>query len=343
MATIRRRGKYQWEVQIRRRGYPTETKTFDYREDAAKWARDREREIDQGLYLPRASSEKTTIADLCSAWSESVLPTKRSADSHFRNVLKSVETAFGPRAVATLTSADVAMWRDKRVKEVSASTVRKEMFFLASLIDFGISDRGLVLAANPARLAARPSEPRHRDRRLVGNEETRLLTAAEQSIANDQLVPLIVVGLETGARLGELLALQWNEVDLKKRVASIRGREVDGKRQLKNSELVRYAPLSPRVIDVLQAMPRPLKGGRIFSRWTRADSFTKIWTRTCHVAGIEGLHFHDLRHEFASRIAPRVSMHVLMKLLGHKSPAMVSRYYNQTSDDVSRLAVELYG
>ncbi len=42
-------------------------------------------------------------------------------------------------------------------------------------------------------------------------------------------------------------------------------------------------------------------------------------------------------------MAPKVEMHVLMKLLGHKSPAMVARYYNQTADDVSELARRLYG
>ncbi len=200
-----------------------------------------------------------------------------------------------------------------------------------------------MLAGNPARLAARPSEPRHRDRRLAEGEEARLFAAASESIAEDQLVPLIVLGLETGARLGELLALQWNEVDLQSRVATIRGREVDGKRQLKNAEQLRYVPLSLLAIKAVQGMSRPLKGGRIFSRWARADSFTKTWTRICAAAEIDGLHFHDLRHEFASRMAPRVSMHVLMKLLGHKSPAMIARYYNQTPDDVSRLAIELYG
>lgn len=349
MATIRKAG-IKWEAQIRRDGFPNRSKRFVNRKDAEQWARDLEREIDRGIYLPKTASEKTTIGMLCDAWEETVLPGKRSTKTHFNGLLKTIKAAFGSRAVATLTSSDIAEWRDKRLKTVSRrntplseSTVRKEIIFLSTLIDFGISDRGLILAANPARQVGRPPEPRHRDRRFVGDEEERILTAARGSAAKAQLVPLIVVGIETGARLGELLALQWHEVDFKHGIARLHGKEIDGKRQLKNRELYRDIPLSPRAIQALQGMTRPITGGQIFSNWKRSDSFTKTFARTCETAEIEGFHFHDLRHEFASRIAPRVQMHVLMKLLGHKSPAMVARYYQQTRADVAKLGVELYG
>lgn len=343
MATFRKRGPYQWQAQIRRAGYDPVSKTFQTRSDAEEWAREIEREMDRGLYLPRSASEKTTIGDLCQSWKESVLPGKRSEKTHFNILLKNAEQRFGKRAVATITTADVADWRDERLKAVSPSTVRKEMFFLATLIDYGISNRGLVLAGNPARTATRPAEPHHRERRLVGDEEKRLLGAAKASETADHMIPLITMALETGARLGELLALRWDEVDLRKRVATIRGKEIDGKRQLKNTELLRYAPLSPPAIAALRAMKKPKAGGRIFSRWARADSFSKTFARLCATAKITDFHFHDLRHEFASRMAPKVQMQILMKLLGHKSPAMTARYYNQTHDDVSKLAKELYG
>lgn len=343
MATFRKRGPYQWQAQVRRDGFDHISKTFQTRAEAEEWAREIERAMDRGLYMPRTASEKTTIGDLCKSWKESVLPGKRSEKTHFNILLKNIEERFGNRAVATITTADVADWRDERLNEVSPSTVRKEMFFLATLIDYGTSDRGLVVAGNPARMATRPAEPRHRDRRLIGNEEKRLFAAAKASETADQMIPLITMALETGARLGELLALQWSEVDLRKRVATIRGKEIDGKRQLKNTELLRYAPLSPAAIAALKAMKRPKAGGRIFSRWARADSFSKTWARLCATAKITDFHFHDLRHEFASRMAPKAQMHILMKLLGHKSPAMTARYYNQTHDDVSKLAKELYG
>ncbi|WP_236478250.1 hypothetical protein [Pseudomonas sp. PA-6-1D] len=49
MATIRNRGEYQWEAQIRRKGYPAQRKTFETKADAQAWARMIESEIDRGI------------------------------------------------------------------------------------------------------------------------------------------------------------------------------------------------------------------------------------------------------------------------------------------------------
>ena len=53
MATITKRGEYSWRVQVRRRGMPSLYKTFNYREDAEKWARQIEAELDRGLFMDR--------------------------------------------------------------------------------------------------------------------------------------------------------------------------------------------------------------------------------------------------------------------------------------------------
>ncbi len=347
MASIVEREPGRWQAKVRRRGYPAESRTFGNRRDAEKWARAREAELDRGLYLPREASETVTIGDLANAWEAAELPGKR-AKTHFGACLNRIRDAQafgkGQRAIATLTSVDAAAFRDELLKDgLSPSSVRKILFFAAALIDYGIENMGLVVPANPLRMVSRPPEPRHRDRRLAGDEEARLLAAIDQTKQAVQLRALFTLALETGARLGELLALRWEEVDLQKRVMTLHGREVDGKRQLKNADPYRYSPLSPAAVAALRTLPRPIKGGRVFTAWARSDSFTKQWQRVCTLAGVEGLRFHDLRHEFASRMAPKVEMHVLMKLLGHKSPAMVARYYNQTADDVSELARRLYG
>lgn len=347
MATITQRETSAWQAKIRRQGYPTESRTFTNRQDAERWARAREAEMDRGLYLPRTASESVTLADIAEAWEKAMLPAKR-AKTHYQACLGRIADAKalgkGKRAIATLSSVDAAAFRDELLKDgLSASTVRKILFFAASLIDYGIENMGLIVPANPFRMISRPSEPTHRDRRLQGDEEARLLKAISATKQHAQLKVLFTLALETGARLGELLALQWQEINLAKQVMTLHGKEVDGKRQLKNTDPYRFAPLSPVAVAALGELVRPLKRGKVFSAWARSDSFTKQWQRVCKDAGIENLRFHDLRHEFASRMAPKVEMHVLMKLLGHKSPAMVARYYNQTVEDASMLARKLYG
>ncbi|MBK8119783.1 MAG: tyrosine-type recombinase/integrase [Sulfuritalea sp.] len=249
MASIKQRNNGKWQARIRRPGYPEDSRTFVTEKDAKAWARAREAEMDRGIYLPRSASEKTTINDLLDRWKEVELPSKR-AKSHFASCINSLRESRavgrGTRALATISSADAsALSSELLAAGLSPSTVRKVLFFAATLVDYGIQNHGIVLQGNPFRLVKRPKEPKNRSRRLVGDEEKRMFDAAAMTKQHVQLTALLRVGIETGARLGELLALEWNELDLKKRVMTLRGREVDGERQLKNGDDHRLTPLSP--------------------------------------------------------------------------------------------------
>ncbi len=57
MASFRKRGPYQWQAQVRIKGYPLQTKTFETKAAAEAWARAPEHEMDQGVYFSRAEAE----------------------------------------------------------------------------------------------------------------------------------------------------------------------------------------------------------------------------------------------------------------------------------------------
>jgi hypothetical protein len=63
MASIIKRGPYQWQVKIRRKGWPQQAKTFETHEDAARWARKIEGEMDDGVFCSRKEAENTTLAE----------------------------------------------------------------------------------------------------------------------------------------------------------------------------------------------------------------------------------------------------------------------------------------
>lgn len=341
MATIRKRGELQWQAIVKRKGVGSTSKTFFTKKDAEDWAKITEAEMIRGHYIKRNDAEKTTLSELINRYRETILPTKRG--KHFGPALNALEASLGKLALSAISSKKVTDFRDKRLKVgLSGSTVKKEINLLSKLFDLSEKEWGIALPANPCANVSRPKESRHRSRRLEAGEEARLLEAIAKTKEATQLRALFVFALETGARLGELLSLRWSEVDFTKRVVTLHGIEIDGKRQLKNSDTHRFVPLSPDAVAALQELRRPIDDGRVFHVWARSDSFTKQWQRVCAAAGVIDFRFHDLRHEFASRMAPRVPMHVLMKLLGHKSPAMVARYYNETKDDVSTMAQDLY-
>nr|CUV23648.1 protein of unknown function [Ralstonia solanacearum]CUV38310.1 protein of unknown function [Ralstonia solanacearum]CUV59988.1 protein of unknown function [Ralstonia solanacearum] len=63
MATIRQRGSY-WEARVRRRGWPTLSRSFPTKSDARAWATVIESEMERGIYIDRTEAEKNTLGDL---------------------------------------------------------------------------------------------------------------------------------------------------------------------------------------------------------------------------------------------------------------------------------------
>lgn len=349
MATIRKRGEMQWQAIIKRRGHPLVSKTWNTRKEAEVWARQIESEMDRGVFVSRAEVERTTLRDLIERYRVEVLPSKRG--KHFAPSLNVLDDRLGKYSLAALSPKLVAGFRDARTKEgLSASTVKKEINLLSKLIDLAGKEWGVALPANPCAMVSRPVEKNARDRRLCVDEEKYLLTACAAPAAL-----LARFALETAARLGELLAVTWGDVDTGKRVMVLRG--VDGK-GTKNGEAVRAVPLSPdavSVLDELKGLPRSI-GGRVFWWWKASDSFNKTWVRAvqrareryladCEKAGkdpaagfLKDLRFHDLRHEATSRLFEKGvfdGMEVA-SITGHKTLQMLKRYTHLRAEDLAK-------
>jgi integrase len=347
MATIRKRGDYQWQAIVKRTGFPYTSKTFELRSDATAWARLIESEMDQRTWTPRRASEHTLLRDLIQRYRKDVLPTKRG--KHFGPALKLLDLRLGKYPVATLTSARIADFRDQRLRAAkSASTIRKELNLLSRILKLGMHEWGVPLPANPCKDVSRPIEDNARTRRLRPGEEEYLLTATRPEISQ-----LVQMALETAARLGELLALEWTNVDLERRVARTYG---IGKKGTKNGAPFRAIPLSHTAIELLTSLPR--KDVRVFPTWRGSDSFNKAWhtavrhaqeayVRDCGTKGdepepdfLKDLVFHDLRHEATSRLFEKRKLDSMeiAAITGHKTLAMLRRY---THLDASELAKQL--
>lgn len=129
MATIRKRGEGQYHVQIRKRGYPTQTKTFSKEADARRWATIIESEMERGVFVSRNEAEATLVAEVLTRYANEVLPTKRSEQSD-KSRIKTLIEAFGPYRLSSLNSSQVAQFRDKRLQLVGPQSVIHEINLL---------------------------------------------------------------------------------------------------------------------------------------------------------------------------------------------------------------------
>ncbi len=366
-----------WEVRIRRHGWPVQSKTFRLKSDAEAWARATEREMDVGTFINRNDAERTTFQQAADRYVLEVLPRLR-AQVQPRYMLARLCEHFGSYSLASISPLMLAKYRDERLKAVSAQTVVHELGLITRVLKACQLDWGIALPQGiPTQAIRKPKISNARERRLEGQEEALLLAAL-----SGKTYPLaaVILAVETAARQSELASLRWEDVDLARRVARLRG---PGGRVTKSGDSHRDVPLSNRAVGVLQALPRALKDDRVFP--LSQDALRLTWDRAlararkghlhaCLVAqleleGIDGqrevraliykkraplqrsvellaeleqvdktlvnLHFHDLRHEATSRLAERLQMHELMKVTGHKSSSMLSRYYHPRAEDLA--------
>lgn len=326
MAVIEKRGPYQWRVRIRRRGHPEQTRTFATKAEAEDWAKVIESEMVRGIFWDRSKAESTLLRELLDRYAAEVLPTKRS-QSTVRSQIKGIATELGGYSVAALNPPLLAQWRDRRLGDVDGQTVRKDLSLLRRVLNHAAKEWGIPLPrGNPLQQVSVPKQPPGRDRRLQPGEEELLMAAAREY--GGMIGPIIVLALETGMRRGELAALRWDEIDLGRRVAHL---------PLTKNGASRDVPLSSRAVATLQEIPRRPGADGIWGRM-RADSITQAFDRVSRRAGIEGLRYHDLRHEATSRFFEKgLNPMQVASITGHKDLGMLRRYTHLRAEDLATL------
>lgn len=208
-----KRGDGQYHVQIRKRGYPTQTKTFTKEADARRWATIIDSETERGVFVSRIEAEATLVKDLLQRYADEVLPTKRSEQSD-KSRIKTLLDAFGDYRMAILTSTQVAKFRDQRLQVVGPQSVIHEINLLNRVLKTATMDWGIALPGGlPTAQAREPVKSRGRARRVSKAEIMGILN----STGSLELSTIITIALETGMRRSELASLSWNEIDLKNR------------------------------------------------------------------------------------------------------------------------------
>jgi integrase len=334
MASIRKRGS-KWQVQIRRDGLPALNRTFIAKDDAVRWAREQDRAVDRGESLPLAlcDTRLTFLSDLLDRYVHEVSARKRGSTDgyHLRPVVK----ALGKLPLTQLRPVHVSTYRQQRLTEVAPATIAKEMSLLCHALKVAADEWGYPIRIEAFRAVRKPSPAAGRTRRLEAGERERLQKAL-LACRNPLVSSVFAFALATGMRRGEILALRWDHVDWDNRVAFLP--------LTKNGES-RRVPLSSAAIDTLtqlqnarQWTPEGLTGpscGLVFP--LSANAVRLAWERAKKRAGINNLHFHDLRHEAISCFFEMgLSVPEVALISGHKDARMLFRYTQLRAENVAK-------
>lgn len=258
MATIRKRGNYQWEAQIRKRGFPSQTKTFNTKVEAEAWAKMIESEMARGVWLSRSEAESTTLYEALTRYEKEIVPNKKGAvqDRSLVRILKGTQLA--KNYMASIRSADVAKLRDEWLKIYAPATVLRRLALLSHVFNVSRKEWGMESLLNPVEAIRKPQPKNSRTRRLealpVVSEQTGVTSGKE--IANEiehiiaathslVLPAIILLALETAMRRSEIAELRWRFIDLDRRVAHLP--------DTKNGN-ARDVPLSTKAITILSSL-----------------------------------------------------------------------------------------
>jgi integrase len=364
MAQYTQRGPLQWRVKVRRKGFPEQSRTFEYKEDAEKWARALENELATTGFIDRRSAEKNSFRQVLEKYRTDVTPSKKSKEIEAIKIgviLK--DSVLVDRKMAAVSVQAVAAWRDRRLKQVSSGTVNREMDILSAAMNHARREWGINVV-NPIQDVKRPPKSRSRTRRFSAIEEEYLLAALGEGKRNDDgtfgkcarnpwLSPLVRLAVETAMRRGELLSLDWQHVDLERQTAHLP--------DTKNGD-ARTVPLSRAAVAILKSLPRKdddpehefeLESEPVFptSAMALRKGFGRALVRAkdkylsdCKESRVrpargflEDVHFHDTRHEAASRLAEKLpNVLELSAVTGHKDLRSLKRYYHPRAEDLAK-------
>lgn len=309
MATFRKRGN-NWQALVRKKGQAPISKTFTLKSNAQTWAKTIESELERGIYIDRTLAEQTTFLETIDRYQREVASNLKSF-TKIKSRLKHLRKHLGKYSLSTITSTQLATYRDMRLNHVGAESVRSELGLINRILKISNNEWGILLPYGiPA--VSKPKTPQGRDRRLIDDEQQRLIYSLR---LNSEMQLIVLFAIETAMRRGEIVSILWSDIDLIKRTLSI---------PFTKTDIARTIPLSTKAITILNKLPRRIDN-KVFS--LKPDSITQAFDRACKRAEIQNLRFHDLRHEATSRLF-EMGLNIMeaASITGHRDLRMLNRY-----------------
>ena len=307
-------------AQIRLRGV-NKTKTFQTKAQARVWANQIETEILAGKFK---NIPDVTVERLLERYREEVTPTKRGKKWESNRLKQISRYPIGKIDLPELSSADVTAYRDARLREVSGSTVNRELTLLSHVFTVA-SKEWKWLPENPCKGVRKPQENPPRDRVITDHERDILCLQLGDDGVSGQVGKAFLFALETGMRAGEIVGL--DAANVIKNTAYLP--------MTKNGK-ARTVPLSPeaqKLVKGAKGLVFGISGAQLDSMFRKARDAAAL----AHPP-IAEIRFHDTRHTAATRWAERLNLLELCAMFGFK-PEIAARVY--VNLDAAKIAEKL--
>jgi len=292
-------------------------------------------QIAAGTYFD-AHRDRLTFAKLAERYLSSPKnPEKRTLDRDRSIIEQHLNPYFGGKVADTITAEDVKHYVDHRKRQASErtgrppkpATINRERAVLSVIFSTGMLHGDVT--HNPVGPAPRLAEHNVRNHELPPEKLPDLMEALPP-----HLRPVVATCYYTGMRLGEVLGLTWDRVDLSRGTITLEAIHT-------KTKTARTLPIPARLLIYLMELRRVPGVPYVFTYNGKRlkGVLPRTWKAALRRAGLdETLHVHDLRHQFAT-MALRAGNpeEFVMRYTGHKTRSVFSRYVDATESDLRRL------
>jgi integrase len=334
MASITQQPNGKWRAQIFAKG-ERDTQVFRTQREAKTWAAAREEEMRRLRGVPE--DEKHTLRQALERYAEEVTENKKGSRHEFLRIKAFIRDfpALVDLPLAQVKTPVLAAWRDARLKTVSGSTVNRDINWLRNAL-LTARDEWHWMTHNPFAGFRFPSDPAPRDRRVTPAEVKAICRAFNYVSGRapvskyQEIAYAFLISLRTSMRAGEIVSLGRDNVDLRKRTATL-------------SHKMQYLTGKPRVVPLTRHAVRLLaplmERERCFT--VTAESLSTLFRKERNrlalaTPSIATLHFHDARAEALTRLSRKVDVMTLAKISGHKDLSILQNtYYRESAEDIA--------
>jgi len=240
-------------------------------------------------------------------------------------IIKHLNGFFGDKPLGKITAYDVENYRQERLNFVTQSSVNRETIVLRHMFNTAVKHGKMM--QNPMRDIKQYKIQERKIRVITKEEEEKLLNAS-----CNHLKPIIITALHTGMRLGELLNLKHENINMDEAVITV----VDTK-----STKIRTIPINNELKTILKYVIK-VGNDRVFcdDDGRSIKSIKTAFKNAVRRSGIKHCRFHDTRATFASRLVEKgVNIVTVKELLGHADIRTTMRYA-EPAPEYKRQAVE---
>ncbi|CAO3887346.1 tyrosine-type recombinase/integrase [Achromobacter mucicolens] len=289
------------------------------------WANRRELEL---ANVRAGKVTRWTLADVMQRYADEVSPEKagerwekaRIAAMKTDQVAKMVMQDIGP--------ADLAAWRDRRLAKVQGATVLREIGLLRAIWTRAKLGEWRYVDHDPWPDVIKPQDNPARKVIFQEGQAERIVTAlgyegGTPKDKREQTAVAFLLALETAMRSGEILTLEWKHVHLERRMLHLP--------KSKNGD-ARDVPLSKRAVELLEAMTG-IDEDKVFT--VNAGLRDAYFRQGKTLAKVDGPTFHDARATAITRLAKKLDLLELARMVGHRDPRSLMIYYRESATEIA--------